>query len=242
MKRFVLAVVLVGSLAGTVVAFLLVASGHEGEPNPGNLLAPGRTTLSICVDAAGRSPTNADVDAVSMAIETAFAAVPRVPPEYTEPTVVSGCPTPIALAGQALDFYDLCCNLYTTVMDSALLSPHRLLVYFVDDETYSASFAPLPAARVVAERLCRGDVCSEMTVANYLPESATNETLADGISQGLALDLSRPEPTFDAADFVASCERGTPVAGCERYLMCLTPGADEDCDAVWRELGLEPPY
>ncbi len=216
---------------------------QQGPARPGNLLAGNRTHLSLCVDGAGGgSITSVELDRVSSALDSGLGSLDRIPPEFGQPSVTAGCPPPIPLTGERLDSFDLCCGFSTRITDAALLSLHRLFIYFVPDDTYAASFGPdQPYARAVPERVCRGDFCSEMTVAVYFPQTVATEVLAQGILEGLALHATEPRPTFDPQGFLESCQQGTPVAGCDRYFLCITPTPMLNCDSFWREIGLEPP-
>lgn len=228
--------------AAGILAFDLIAGAEPGPPAPGVLLAPGRTHLSLCVDGAGARPVvPADSDRVRAAVDEALARLPNRPPEIGEPSVVSGCPPPIDLT-RALEYVDLCCRLSIVVRDTSALSPHRLFIYFAPNEAYTQAFGERPFARVSAERYKESrDLLPEMTVALYFPDSADTTTIASGILRGLALDRPTPEPTLEPDVFFEGCRQGTPIAGCDRYFLCITPTPVSPCDDFWEEIGVEPP-
>ncbi len=198
-----------------------------GPRRPGYLMAPNRTRLSICVDAAGGADVgSAQLESVSEALDAAFASVPEVPPEYTQPdpSVVAGCPPAISLTGERLSFDDRFFNSrIPAVNDAALLSPHRVFVYFVPDELYAASFGDAPYARASGEFLCGGGGCWDVTARVYVPSSAGSQPLAQGLVQALVLVPPPPPPTLDWLP----CELGTPAPWCNRYEDHLAGELDE---------------
>lgn len=245
-----------------LVAFLTiqcVARGEEGPAARVSLLASNRTRLSLCVDMADGSPvTQRDVADVARAVDRALATLPEVPSEFGQPTVVAGCPAAIPLTGARLSSDELCCTAARVVADSNLLSEHMVFVYLVDDTLYSRSFGDTPFTRAVSEMLCsdlpikpspptpphlgwRDNLCAGRTLSLYVPGSTTADTLAQGIAYAVGLYPDEPEPTFDPQGFARSCEQGTPVPGCDRYLDCLTATPNPDCDEFWREIGVVPP-
>lgn len=244
-RGFLIAAAIVVAMGGAALTLSQVLLGaQEGGRDPGYLLAPGRRQLSICVDSTA-SPGSAarEVDRVSKALDSAFASVEaiEIPPEYAEPSFAEGCPPPIPLTEQYLTLEDRHPGRYSTVVrDPALLSPHRLFVYFVPQETFTAAFGDRPHATASVEILCEGSACAGVTGSLYVPASAGSAVLEDGLLEALALHPRRfePEPTLDWH----ACERGDPDATwCEKYEFCTSGTPELGCDEFWEDTGLEPP-
>lgn len=251
-------------LAGLALASLIalqVVGVRGGGDDPGNLVAPGRTHLSVCVDGAGGiNVSPSDVDKVSTALDNALASLAQVPPEFGQPTVTGGCPPPLPL-GEPLDYGDRNGGLAQFLADATLASQHLLWVYSVPDELYAASFGSEPFTRATAEIVCRNpprtpptppepghpyigfrdNVCSPTTVSLYLPASIGTGLMEEAVLRALGLFPRKPDPTFD----LHACEQGTLVPGCREYLRCTSPltptGPYCEDEELWESLGLEPP-
>lgn len=177
-------------------------AGSEDDAGP--VPPPDRSQLSVCVDGAGGlAVSSADVDAVGAALQDALASAPlEVPDEYSDPTVVAGCPPPPpALLDESISPVlrpDELAVLVETPSD------HLLFVYFMPSETYAFSFGDVPYTKVDQEVVCPTDDCITTSLSLYFPESPGHDLLRDALLDILSLVPRPPEPTIDWS----ACERG----------------------------------
>ena len=184
------------------------------------LLTDKRSRLSICVDRADEPGVDvavdvADVDAVETALVTGFSSLDRIPDEYQEHVIISGCPTTSEVLGTRVVFPGLSAP---RVDDGP--SEHSLWVYFVDADTYDASFDKPIYKGTSAEIACEDDFCLEVTHALFVSTAASEEELRRAVLEVLRLvrRVLPPEPTFDWS----ACDRG------------WQPHTDYTCDDYWK--------
>lgn len=208
-------------LSGAIAA--LIAEHFVSAQNPtvySALLSGNRSRLSVCVQGEkGATVSAAEVGAVQNALnELQASTLGR--PEFGTPEASLGCPPSATLAGEpprnaserheALERVQL-----IWVPDEPSL--HRVFLYFVPASVYAEYFGDAPYTRGAAEMLCKGDECWEVTSTLFLPESASENVLAEGIAYalGLAIDENKPRST-PTSEWLA-CEQGAPAPWCERY-------------------------
>ncbi len=69
----------------------------------------------------------------------------------------------------------------------AIPSVHRVFVYFVSKDVYTATFGAEPYVAAAAEMLCSGDNCAEVTTAIYTTRAVSDRELAAAILRALGL-------------------------------------------------------
>lgn len=245
-------------------AALLAAACFGGDDvkapdDPGLLLAPGRTHLSLCVDSAGgRQAADADVDFVQTSIEQAFAVADNIPSEYGVATTETGCPPPLELSGARITDVDRMRS-EAFLDDAALVSPHLVFVYLVPSEDFVAAFGIAAFENSgydfrTAEWLCSGrrvtpiaslggfrdgPGCESMTFSVYVPEDVSREDLADVFLDTLGLRTRQPAPTIDWQ----VCVSGSDAPYCEVYQVCIPPThtGPEFCEEFWDRTGQTRP-
>ena len=192
----------------------LAQTGSDVDIVPSSrLISNNRTHLSLCVGGEdGTGASEADVEAVRVALEQGLAAQAEIPPEFSQREVTSGCPLPsVPLGDRASGVGEFGDN-----VDEP--SEHLLFVYLIPPELYSSTFDSEPFVNGSAQFVCEYDQCTKATMALYLPSSATNEDIRQALLDTLRL-LPRepiPDPTFDWE----ACERGTPPHpdySCDQY-------------------------
>jgi hypothetical protein len=233
---------------GLVVAQLVVdaSENHEGS----NLLVETRSRLSVCVDSVAGSPETDLVSRISDALNRALAGRTDVPREFFDNEVVGGCPPPVPLTGNRLEWLYLCCEYPKRVSEPEHVSEQLLNVYVVSDAAYAASFGQEVFVRAPGEFLCARPVsqtvqpdramvgltdnpCTEVTVSLYMPDSTDGATMERALLSALAVsDMEAELPTPDWS----VCAAGTPALHCSLYTSCQDNSQDADCKAFWEEL------
>ena len=234
-----------------------------GEDNnaledPGVLLAPGRTHLSLCVDSGGgREASDADFAVVQAALDQAISGLTVIPPEIGEPSLHAGCPAAVEFTGERRSFPEETQNARYLTMGN--LSPHRVFVYFVPQDAFLAAYAHLEVAvaQETSEYLCEnepvtpdfdnlprqgfrdGPACGIVTTSLYVPDDAGSDDISNGILRVLGLHERLPEPTIDWQ----LCVTGSDASYCEVYQVCIPPmhTSPEFCEEFWDRTGLERP-
>ena len=247
-----------------IAAALLAAACSDGDDSdaledPGRLIAPGRTHLSLCVDSAGgRQAADADVDFVQNSLEEALAGADYIASEFGVATTAAGCPPPLELSGTRITDVDRT-RPEAFLHDAALVSPHLLFVYLVTPEDFIAAFGIAAFDHSgydigTAEWLCSGPritpraqgfrddtTCESMTSSVYVPDDVSRDKLADVFLNALGLRTTQPAPTIDWH----VCERNSAEAWCIHYEICTVPPLQnpEYCEDFWTNqgAGLTPP-
>ncbi len=253
---------------GIVTAWVLAVACSGGDDrdapeDPGVLLAPGRTHLSLCVDAGGgREASDDDFAIVQEALDQAIGGLTVVPPEIGEPSLRVGCPPAVEFTGESrtsVDYYQTA-NVET---DEDSLSEHRIFVYFIPEDVFLDAYLGGPFGWEVSELLCEHELvtpnptelsergrwpfrdsprneCDGMTHGLYVPDGADAEDVSAGILRLLGLHERLPQPTVDWQ----TCVRGTPEPWCVHYDACAGPPPFSEggyCDEFWVDAGLTRP-
>lgn len=147
-----------------------------------------RDVLSVCIETA----EPADARLVVEILEELRQEPSRYPLEATawmeQPQAELGCPPPTVLNGQP--------HLQgESAVQVEAPSPHRLFIYLVSEDDFSAAFGDSPFGRAGEEIFCPGGgrVCAEVTTGIYLLKLDRQE-LKDAMIHGLGLlALTRPD-------------------------------------------------
>ena len=224
-RQLLLLLLVLLALGGALLA--AACGGDSTEPEPtiatvtrqgtaeGRLLYSDRSNLSVCVDgAAGFNVSDTELVAVQAALDSGLASVPDVPGVYSQPAVAVGCPAPpAALVDQTVKPANRAFELGVIV---DVPSNHLLFVYFMDVDTYTASFGSEPYSKATAEYICTFDNCVGVTLSVYFPQTAGSDVLREGLLDILSLLPRPPEPTIDWQ----ACERGEQpslIVSCDDY-------------------------
>ncbi len=175
----------------------------------------GREEFSICVDAAGDAKsTPGQLEAVREALDIALDRALQIagdrlgiiPVQYSEPIYVEGCPKARLLSGSLASERpfdrryrnDLLSNAYVGGPGGGELSPHKIFVYFVDEDTYTDAFGNEPHAGSSEQFSTGTGIIYAVTRALYLPEGTDSRAIQDGLLLTLSLvTRSELEGTLD---------------------------------------------
>ncbi len=233
-------------IAVAVATLLAVACGGGGsdatEPEPtfdgaqvtgdhdaiGRALrVDSRAELTLCVDREGAVPSDAQVNRVRDALGGALAAATDSPYEYPNPTVGEGCPPPVVLFGEKLDYghrYSLVpARLLESTSDA---SRYRIHVYVLPSTVYESTFGGDPYATTAEERICEGDVCLWVTQGLYITPGTNEDTIRRALRAMLGLNPPLPDPT----EYSQFCVSGTPEEWCYLYTYCQGVPTDAKCE------------
>ena len=154
----------------------------DADPRAGLLDSDERTSLSVCVDSAGGYVlSKQDFQEIARMLEGELSTRADLPPEYAVHDVSQGCPAPFTSLGTPEPFP----GMFAPSPDKP--NDHRLFVYVVPPEVYSATFRAEEYTVAPEEFACEGDTCWTVTFGLYVPSSATEETLCAGLQDGLNL-------------------------------------------------------
>ena len=197
----------------------------QGEPSVtgddeaigGALRVSSRADLSVSVDREGAVPSDAQVNRVRDALGGALADDNDSPYEYPNPTVGEGCPPPVVLFGEKLDYghrYSLVPARLLESMSDA--SRHRVHVYVLPSTVYESTFGGDPYATTAEERICEGDVCLWVTQGLYITPATNEDTIRRALRAMLGLFTFLP----DLTEYSQFCLSGTPEEWCYSYRYC----------------------
>ncbi len=164
----------------------------------------GREEFSICVDAAGDAKSTPDqIEAVREALDVALVRALQIagdrlgiiPVQYSKPIFVEGCPKARLLSGSLASERpfdrryrnDLLSDAYVGGPGGGELSPHKVFVYFVDEDTYADAFGIEPYAEASEQFSTGTGILYAVTRALYLPEGTDSRAIQDGLLLTLSL-------------------------------------------------------
>ena len=213
------AVVIVALGVSTVLLVRFATAQITGDDDAigGALRVDSRAELSLCVGSEGAVPSDAQVNRVRDALGGALAAATDSPYEYPNPTVGEGCPPPVVLFGEKLDYghrYSLVPARLLESMSDA--SRHRVHVYVLPSTVYESTFGGDPYATTAEERICEGDVCLWVTQGLYITPATNEDTIRRALRAMLGLFTFLP----DLTEYSQFCLSGTPEEWCYSYRYC----------------------
>ena len=118
-------------------------------------------------------------------------AAPDAPSEYSEPLVTAGCPAPPAALTDST--IDAARRVRAVARHVDAFSEHRVFVYFMAPEVYTASFGGEPFTRAWSEIRCTGDACQYGEGSVYAPQTIAPETLQRALMENLGI-IRPPTP------------------------------------------------
>ena len=181
----------------------------------GDFYLTGREEFSICVDAAGDASSTPDQieavrealdDAMERALQIAGDRLGIIPVQYSEPVFVAGCPKARLLSGSLAserpfderDRNGLRKDAYVGGPGGGELSPHKVWVSFVDEDTYADAFGIEPYAGASEQFSTGTGILYSVTQALYLPDGTDSRAIQDGLLLALSLvTRSELEGTLD---------------------------------------------
>jgi hypothetical protein len=190
------------------------AGAAEGGPQGHTDIADTtvRQSLTVCVDVPGTSgPTDNQIQRVHSELVAAVSGAPSAPTWYRDPRATAGCPAPAVEIGEAADKW------LVEGRRVSQASTHAAFTFFLSDDLYADTFGDDPYAVVNEEFVCEGDSCWTVTTGLYVPSSASDATLLEGLLQ--AIGLLQPPELSEAIDWSA-CEMGEfphPDLDCDRF-------------------------